>query len=245
MPPHSSHLLQPLNIGCFAPLKRSYGTQIGELIRYGINHITKLEFLPAYQAAHNTSITPKNICGGFRGAGLIPYDPEAVISKLDIKLRTPTPPLPEALPWVSQTPGNTLEFDSQRTLIKDSIVRHKSSSISPILHAVDHFLKGAQTIAHQLAILEAENTALRTATELATKRRQRKKKRLQYHGSLTIQDGLDLINQTALEEQISRETGQGRTRANGSTPRQRRYGRCRKLGYRVKTCLIRLLEVSE
>lgn len=25
MPPHSSHLLQPLNVGCFAPLKKAYG----------------------------------------------------------------------------------------------------------------------------------------------------------------------------------------------------------------------------
>jgi hypothetical protein len=32
MPPHSSHLLQPLDVGCFAPLKKAYGTQIGELI---------------------------------------------------------------------------------------------------------------------------------------------------------------------------------------------------------------------
>jgi hypothetical protein len=25
MPPHSSHLLQPLNVGCFSPLKTAYG----------------------------------------------------------------------------------------------------------------------------------------------------------------------------------------------------------------------------
>jgi hypothetical protein len=27
MPPHSSHLLQPLDVGCFAPLKKAYGRQ--------------------------------------------------------------------------------------------------------------------------------------------------------------------------------------------------------------------------
>jgi dihydrofolate reductase len=25
MPPHSSHLLQPLNVACFSPLKKAYG----------------------------------------------------------------------------------------------------------------------------------------------------------------------------------------------------------------------------
>ena len=28
MPPHSSHILQPLDVGCFAPLKRAYSKEI-------------------------------------------------------------------------------------------------------------------------------------------------------------------------------------------------------------------------
>ena len=51
MPAHSSHLLQPLDVGCFAPLKRAYGNQIGRLMRDHITHISKLEFLPAFKAA--------------------------------------------------------------------------------------------------------------------------------------------------------------------------------------------------
>jgi hypothetical protein len=51
MPAHSSHLLQPLNIGCFAVLKRSYGTIINQKIRLGISYIDKLDFLTAYPQA--------------------------------------------------------------------------------------------------------------------------------------------------------------------------------------------------
>jgi hypothetical protein len=91
MPSHASHILQPLDVGCFGPLKKAYGYQIEVLIRNSINHITKLEFLPAFKAAHEAALTKKNIRGAFRGSGLVPYDPEAVISKLDVKLRTPTP----------------------------------------------------------------------------------------------------------------------------------------------------------
>jgi DDE superfamily endonuclease len=65
MPPQSSHLLQPLDVGCFAPLKRAYGRQIEDLSRNYINHITKLEFLPAFKAAFNTSFLKENIQGGF------------------------------------------------------------------------------------------------------------------------------------------------------------------------------------
>ncbi|KAL9567396.1 hypothetical protein ACKAV7_008471 [Fusarium commune] len=52
MPPHSSHLLQPLDVGCFGPLKRAYGREIEHLIRRSITHITKTQFFPAFYAAH-------------------------------------------------------------------------------------------------------------------------------------------------------------------------------------------------
>jgi hypothetical protein len=41
MPPHSFHLLQLLDVGCFSPLKRTYSRKIEGLIRNHINHITK------------------------------------------------------------------------------------------------------------------------------------------------------------------------------------------------------------
>ena len=39
-------------------------------------------------------MTENNIKGGFQGAGLVPFNLEAVISKLDVKLRTLTPTRP-------------------------------------------------------------------------------------------------------------------------------------------------------
>jgi hypothetical protein len=37
MPPHSSHLLQSLDVGCFGPLKQAYGRQVEDLMRMYIN----------------------------------------------------------------------------------------------------------------------------------------------------------------------------------------------------------------
>ena len=103
MPPHSSHMLQPLDVGCFGPLKHIYGHQVDELARMHITHISKLEFLCGFREAFFASMTENNIRGGFSGAGLMPFDPERVLSKLDIKLRTPTPPssgVESPPPWV-------------------------------------------------------------------------------------------------------------------------------------------------
>ncbi|KFZ24810.1 hypothetical protein V502_00710, partial [Pseudogymnoascus sp. VKM F-4520 (FW-2644)] len=109
MPPHSSHLLQPLDISCFAVLKRLYGQQIEDLMRVGVNYIDKSDFLPAYFTARIESLTSNTIRSGFAAAGLVPYDPERVLSKLNTQLRTPTPPPPpttEQAPWVPETPHN-------------------------------------------------------------------------------------------------------------------------------------------
>jgi hypothetical protein len=105
MPPHSSHLLQPLDVGYFSLLKKAYGQEIEHLIRCSITHVSKNEFFPAFYAAFQATMTEKNIKAAFKGAGLVPLDPESVVSKLDIQLRTPTPVVEEdgpSSPWVSK-----------------------------------------------------------------------------------------------------------------------------------------------
>lgn len=110
MPSHSSHLLQPLDVGCFSPLKKAYGYQVENRMRLGINHIAKLDFLLAFRQAHKEAITEANIRSGFAGVGLIPYDLDRVLSGLIVRIRTPTPPTTREDPWVSKTPQNPIEL---------------------------------------------------------------------------------------------------------------------------------------
>ena len=109
---YSSHLTQPLDISCFNILKRSYNKEIESFIKTHINYITKPEFFIIFKAVHFATMISKNIRAGFRSISLMPYNPQVILSKLDIKLRTPTPtgpPLLEANPWVSQTPHGPAE----------------------------------------------------------------------------------------------------------------------------------------
>jgi hypothetical protein len=57
LPSHSSHLTQPLDVGCFSVLKQAYGRQIEMFIKAHINHITKVEFFLAFTAAYKESMT--------------------------------------------------------------------------------------------------------------------------------------------------------------------------------------------
>jgi len=239
MPPHSSHLLQPLDVGCFGPLKQAYGRQVEDLMRMHINHVSKLEFLCGFREAFFVSMTEKNVQGGFAGAGLVPYDPERVISKLDVKLRTPTPLNSRAgtpQPWVFQTPHNPREATSQSTLIKTRIANHQNSSPTSMLAAVDQLTKGTMAVMHQVALLQAEVSSLRKANEALSKRRRAKRTRVQLGGALAVQDAQDVLGQGAVGEEGVQEmqpegggTGGGRTRV-------RCCGVCGKPGHNARTC---------
>ena len=58
---HSSHLCQPLEEGCFAILKRSYGQQVAASIRLSINHVDKQEFLSLFQPTRIEAMSSSNI----------------------------------------------------------------------------------------------------------------------------------------------------------------------------------------
>ena len=71
-------------------------------MRNGVNHIDKHDFLQAYLIARTEAASIANIQSGFAATGLVPYDPERVLSKLCTQLKTPTPPvtaLERLQPW--------------------------------------------------------------------------------------------------------------------------------------------------
>jgi hypothetical protein len=94
IPVYSSHLLQLLDVGYFGPLKRLYSKEIKNLMRVYISYITKVEFFAAFKNVFIASFNKANVRGGFRGTGLILFDSETVISKLDIAPYMPTPTSP-------------------------------------------------------------------------------------------------------------------------------------------------------
>ena len=46
LPPHTTHILQPLDVGLFAPLQSYYGRRVEQHLRLTGEAITKRNFLP-------------------------------------------------------------------------------------------------------------------------------------------------------------------------------------------------------
>ncbi|KFY28641.1 hypothetical protein V491_00368 [Pseudogymnoascus sp. VKM F-3775] len=239
LPPHSSHLTQLLDVGIFGLLKWAYSDQISRLIRRRITYVTKDEFFPAFKAAFDAVFTEQNIKGGFRGSGLVPWDPEAVILKLDMRVQTPTTPQIPAKPlrpWVSQTPQNATEALLQSTLIKDRIARHQGSSPTPISQAVDQLTKAVVTINNIMTLMTGEVRQLREANEILSKRRRAKRSHLQDSGPLTGLQASQLLEDRGLAEEEGHDKGarEGSSKRRCTTTRACRI--CRKPGHYAKTC---------
>ncbi|APA09832.1 hypothetical protein SS1G_05945 [Sclerotinia sclerotiorum 1980 UF-70] len=236
LPLHSSHLTQPLDVGCFGVLKRSYSSQIEEFIKAYINHITKVEFFIAFKTAYQQSINSQNMKAGFRGTGLIPFDPQAILSKLDIRIHTPTPPPFDLNLWISQTPHNPTEALSQSTLVKSRMARHQSSSPTPIFETVLALAKGTERLAHENTLLNAENHTLRKANEALSKRRRMKKTQLRQGGVLTGQEAADILSQQEVDIQIQCDERQNGGNSNRESSTSRCCSKCGKTGHNLRTC---------
>jgi hypothetical protein len=204
MPAHSSHLLQPLGVGCFAPLKRRYGDVVSGLARNRTHYISKEAFLPAFKTAFGHSIAKENILAGFRGAGLVPFDPQAVLSKLDVVLRMPVQSPQQVATWESQTPCNASKVEAQISLIHQSVRKRCGSSANSLTDQIAQLSKGAQQMAHKMVLLTEKITTLQEALDKSNKRKSRKRQYVRTEETLTVGEV-----QEVLAEQAGSSCGDG------------------------------------
>ena len=80
--PHTSHLLQLLDVGVFGVLKTAMSRQVDRLIRLGISRLSKSEWTECYVEARELAFTTANITGSWYGAGLIPFNKVKVFHHL-------------------------------------------------------------------------------------------------------------------------------------------------------------------
>ena len=92
--PHSSHLLQPLDVGVFGPLKKAISKHLDRLLRVGVHRLEKVEWVEAYVEAREGTLTEDNIRGGWRGAGLVPLNRVRITHSLPAVIMRPTTPSP-------------------------------------------------------------------------------------------------------------------------------------------------------
>jgi hypothetical protein len=221
-------MLQPLDVGCFGPLKQAFSKRTQGLIRNYIFHIDKSTFIATLYVAYIDAITSNNIRAGFRGSGLHPFDPEVVLSTLDPIFPSPPRPLSQGS-WCTKTLKTTQEVDQQATLIKRRLERHQSSSPTPIFEALNQLSKGAQMITTSAALLQSRVTDLEAANAATHVRKSRKRKSIPADDALSVQAIQRLVDTEEVEAQIIEEMPR-------PAKRTARCSKCRSTAHTARTC---------
>ena len=120
MPAYISHLLQPLNVNCFFPLKQMYNQKMQKLAKHNIHHINKKNFLSIYIKIKISIFIEQIIKNGFLTTKFIPVDLEHMLLSLTIinhKISSPFTTLQEII-WTSKTPHTIIQLKKQTHFIK-------------------------------------------------------------------------------------------------------------------------------
>ena len=111
LPSHTTHLLQPLDVGVFQSLKHNFKKEVRKQVFLGAKEISRTDFFAFFQRFHDKTFkNPRIHKSAFRKTGLIPLNPQVVLSKLkeyQALQRPKTPPLIQrsSPPLPSSSPG--------------------------------------------------------------------------------------------------------------------------------------------
>ncbi len=154
LPPHSSHVLQPLDLTIFGPLKVKYHKEISKFVSLDISNIKRPQFIQAYQKARAVAMNKSNIEAGWRISGFYPYNPQ----------------IPLSSPFVKDLTADESLVATQNTLKLDSRLRGG---------AVDLSERSARQIireqASKIEALQAENALLKAQIKTYREREESKK----------------------------------------------------------------------
>jgi hypothetical protein len=168
LPSHTSHKLQPCDVGIFGPLKIAYREEVERLYRGGANMIGKQHFTLLYDRARRKAINSRNIISGWSKTGLRPFNPERVLkeiqkpeevrvvnSKGDATLHyLETPQTPKTFENLASLRKN-VEMSLRRQEVPDT---HTKLSIQKIADAAENaFAERAILLDENLLLFEQNN----------------------------------------------------------------------------------------
>jgi hypothetical protein len=178
LPPHSSHLTQPLDVGVFSSMKAHMTRELDRYIRTGILRIQKIKWLEAFTTSRSQAFTIRNILSGWSGTGLYPFNPGKVLRRVPIlasnepPIRLPTPPshTPLENPDLNSSPLESSAMNAANTHIKHRARNRTADFDTPVRK---HVIRMATALNRSLAKNRVQAAQLSDLQRLVTTRKQR------------------------------------------------------------------------
>jgi hypothetical protein len=208
LPPHSSHILQPLDLAPFSVVKSNYRNQIRALASLDdAAPVKKERFVQCYNMARDQGLTERVIRAGWRATGICPLNIGMVVGSSQVQQRPSTPehrkqPL-SLIDTLYTTPQKPQDFYLAQQRLQRSENLTRTTRI--VLQKAGKALSAANTRA---AGLEEKNRRLEHQLEAISPTRPRKRIRIDPNEQFAnIGDIMSAINQSAAEQaQRSRTT---------------------------------------
>jgi hypothetical protein len=215
IPSHTSHKLQPCDVGVFGPLKEAYCDQVERLYRGGANTVGKEHFTSLYSPAREKALTSRNIKAGWIKAGLFPFNPGRVLREIQ------KPPAELTIPKADGLKvGSCLQDEAPQTPITAEALTALHSLIEQDTHALDErskqrlrkFANAAQISFAERALLADENQLLFKQNNEAKVRRSTKSTIVGKAKVMSYEDIKEARAKRAAKEAAAASNKQGRKR---------------------------------
>lgn len=166
LPPHSTHRLQPLDVGLFQPLSTFYSQEVDQLMTKSLGEVSmsKRKFWSLFKSAFLKAFSQENIQSAFRKAGIWPTDNTIVL---------------HAITQPSTPPQTQIKLVQRlKTPLTSKSIRqfHISYRRSPTKEKLQKLFKANERLAAQHSVDEHTKKGLVDALKDEKKKRKRGKK---------------------------------------------------------------------
>jgi hypothetical protein len=194
--PHTSHILQPLDVGVFHAYKHWHSEAIANATQTGGGKFTKIEFLYALDTIRQKTFKKQTICHGFRATGIVPYNPQIVIENLEDYHRPATPPDGNS----SGSSHNSTPKTAERFRMMGRKLIHLEALSEEYIQTLAKLTKVGITQAHLIEELRRDLSATTAAQQARKERARASRRRIQTGG---VVSSMELDRMARIEKNVN------------------------------------------
>jgi hypothetical protein len=192
--PHTSHILQPLDVGVFQAYKHWHSEAIADATQTGGGKFTKVEFLNALDIIRQKTFKKQTIRHGFRATGIVPYNPHMIIEQLEDYMATPPPPSSSGGSSHNSTPKTADRFKKMgRKLL------YLEALSDEYIYTLAKLAKGSVAQAHLIEELRRDLAATTAAQQARKERTRASRRRIQTGG---VVSSMELDRMARIEKKV-------------------------------------------
>jgi hypothetical protein len=214
LPPHTSHLLQPLDVAIFGPLKKRLTAALSHLNQAQLVRIQKVEWMDAYIQARLDVCNYQNIISAWRGAGLFPFNPQRALCTIIQEGEIPEQERPKTPTqfdifdqvFVNSSPPDEATLRSANQLLNLTLDSQIAPS-TPVRQYIRKLALGTEKLRAQTIVHQHDAINLRSILQKRKTRTNGKRVALKGHFLVSTQDLCDAVvaAEKATKEQASKK----------------------------------------